>query len=64
MQNIYNRNRFQECTAADFKDKGIYPLNKNSWWLAQPAEGEITGNETSESNNKNCRYWYCAGCGG
>eukprot|EP00975_Prorocentrum_lima_P034918 7339194-Prorocentrum_lima.AAC.1 len=44
----------QGCTAADFQGKGIYPLNKNSWWLAQPAARPIIGNEPCESSNKYC----------
>eukprot|EP00975_Prorocentrum_lima_P070610 12933058-Prorocentrum_lima.AAC.1 len=61
---MHNRNRFKGCTATDFKNIGVYPPNKNSWWLALPANREITGKETSESSNKNCQYWYCACCGG
>eukprot|EP00975_Prorocentrum_lima_P067924 12917764-Prorocentrum_lima.AAC.1 len=48
---------------ASLENKGVYPLNSNNWWLAHPAGRVATPNATT-SSNKDCRYWYCACCGG
>eukprot|EP00975_Prorocentrum_lima_P052673 11039257-Prorocentrum_lima.AAC.1 len=37
LSNANNAARFPQSTAADFKGRGIYPLNGCDWWLS-PSE--------------------------
>eukprot|EP00975_Prorocentrum_lima_P052232 10941201-Prorocentrum_lima.AAC.1 len=36
LQNLSNRVHFKEYSIESLSNKGVYPLNSNSWWLAQP----------------------------
>eukprot|EP00975_Prorocentrum_lima_P053767 11281622-Prorocentrum_lima.AAC.1 len=37
LKNAYNQQEFKGCSMDFLSRKGIYRLNSNSWWLAQPA---------------------------
>eukprot|EP00975_Prorocentrum_lima_P007159 1538335-Prorocentrum_lima.AAC.1 len=61
--NKQNQHNFRGCTMSTLENKGVYPLTANHWWLAHPAGRAVTSDAIT-SSNKDCRYWYCACCGG
>eukprot|EP00975_Prorocentrum_lima_P013965 2968696-Prorocentrum_lima.AAC.1 len=42
--NAQNKCNFGKYDVDSLSRKGVYPLNSNSWWLAQPAECTVPTN--------------------
>eukprot|EP00975_Prorocentrum_lima_P046089 9638230-Prorocentrum_lima.AAC.1 len=53
---------FHTSAAADFKGKGIYPINGCGWWLSPADSRELAPTEGFRSNTKRNVHRYCAGC--